>query len=397
MLSGESGNICDICIQQASQVITRDRQAAEQEIETENSANVLLRWPKQTPQELKKQVDSYVIGQSRAKEAIAIALYNHRKRIAQAKNKDDITLEKRNILLIGESGSGKTHLVRSYAKLIRVPFCIADATSLTQAGYVGDDVESILVRLLQVANYNVKLAEIGIVYIDEIDKIARKGDTPSITRDVSGEGVQQGLLKLIEGNTIDIQPQGGRKHPDQKKVSIDTTNILFICGGSFDGIEQIIARRLQTKPLGFLLKEEQRRVQKDKLVEYVSSQDLIDYGIIPELAGRLPVVAPLRKLTHHELRDILTNCKNALLKQYIHSFQMDGIELSFTEEAIDCIVEKASLLNLGARALHIICEEILHQPMFDLPSQKEIKNYVIDKEYVLERIEKSKTLQLQAA
>lgn len=398
LLSSQAGHqICDSCIEQAAEAIKKD-QEHEKNMFNEQQQPTPIDWKQLKPQDLKSHLDDYVVGQEYAKKVLAVAVYNHYKRLAQAKTQDEITLEKSNVLLIGPTGTGKTYLVRSIAKKLEVPFCIVDATSLTQSGYVGDDVESILSRLLQAANYNVKAAEKGIVYIDEFDKISRKSDNPSITRDVSGEGVQQGLLKLMEGSIVSVPPQGGRKHPDQKMITINTENVLFISGGAFEGIEQVIGRRIQIRPLGFRMEENnKKKVDKKNLLSHVSSLDLKAYGLIPELVGRLPVIASLEPLTPTILRTILTQPKNSLIKQYIKLFEMEGIALSFTDEALDYIVEKATALKLGARGLRTICETIMQDAMFTLPSQKDVKAYTIDKNYVLKRFEVSGFNSLQVA
>ncbi len=390
--------ICDICIEQAAEVIKKDQEHEKRVLNEQKKSTSSIDWKKLKPQELKSHLDDYVIGQDYAKKVLAVAVYNHYKRLAQSKAEDEITLEKSNVLFIGPTGTGKTCLIRSVAKKINVPFCTADATRFTQAGYVGEDVESILSRLLQVANYNVNAAEKGIIYIDEFDKIARKSDNPSITRDVSGEGVQQGLLKLMEGSIVNVPPQGGRKHPNQKMVAINTEHILFIVGGSFEGMEQVVARRIQTRLLGFRIKEKNKKVvEKENLLRYVSSLDLKAYGFIPELVGRLPTIASLEPLTPPILRKILTEPKNALVKQYIKLFEMEELALSFTDEALDYIVEKATSLKLGARGLRTICETIMQDAMFVLPSKKDIKAYTIDKNYVLKRLEVSSFNSLKAA
>jgi ATP-dependent Clp protease ATP-binding subunit ClpX len=320
------------------------------------------------PAEIKKFLDQYVIGQDMAKKIIAVAVYNHYKRLMQKPDADDIEIEKSNIILVGETGTGKTLLARTVAKMLHVPFTIVDATVLTEAGYVGEDIESLLTRLLQNADYDVKAAEKGIVFIDEIDKIARKGDNPSITRDVSGEGVQQGLLKLLEGSIVNVPPQGGRKHPEQKMIPVDTKNILFICGGAFEGIEKKIAQRLNTQIVGFGASKIREKVDKDNLLQYIAPQDLRSYGLIPEIIGRLPVLTHLDPLDREALRAILTEPKNALVKQYIKLFRMDNIELTFEEGVLEYIVDKAIEFKLGARGLRSICETIMLDAMFEMPS-----------------------------
>lgn len=320
------------------------------------------------PAEIKKFLDQYVIGQDMAKKIIAVAVYNHYKRLMQKPDAEDIEIEKSNIILVGETGTGKTLLARTVAKMLHVPFTIVDATVLTEAGYVGEDIESLLTRLLQNADYDVKAAEKGIVFIDEIDKIARKGDNPSITRDVSGEGVQQGLLKLLEGSIVNVPPQGGRKHPEQKMIPVDTKNILFICGGAFEGIEKKIAQRLNTQIVGFGASKIREKVDKDNLLQYIAPQDLRSYGLIPEIIGRLPVLTHLDPLDREALRAILTEPKNALVKQYIKLFRMDNIELTFEEGVLEYIVDKAIEFKLGARGLRSICETIMLDAMFEMPS-----------------------------
>lgn len=360
LIAGLEGFICDHCIEQAHSIMNE---------ELGNKKNVkfdtinLLK-----PQEIKTFLDQYVIGQEMAKKIISVAVYNHYKRLMQKADAEDIEIEKSNIILVGETGTGKTLLARTVAKMLHVPFTIVDATVLTEAGYVGEDIESLLTRLLQNADYDVKAAEKGIVFIDEIDKIARKGDNPSITRDVSGEGVQQGLLKLLEGSIVNVPPQGGRKHPEQKMIPVDTKNILFICGGAFEGIEKKIAQRLNTQIVGFGASKIRDKVDKDNLLQYIAPQDLRSYGLIPEIIGRLPVLTHLNPLDREALRAILTVPKNALIKQYVKLFRMDNIELTFTEEVLDYIVDKAVEFKLGARGLRSICEAIMLDAMFEMPS-----------------------------
>lgn len=360
LIAGLEGHICDHCIEQAHSIMNE---------ELGNKKNI----PFETinllkPAEIKKFLDQYVIGQDMAKKIIAVAVYNHYKRLMQKPDSEDIEIEKSNIILVGETGTGKTLLARTVAKMLHVPFTIVDATVLTEAGYVGEDIESLLTRLLQNADYDVKAAEKGIVFIDEIDKIARKGDNPSITRDVSGEGVQQGLLKLLEGSIVNVPPQGGRKHPEQKMIPVDTKNILFICGGAFEGIEKKIAQRLNTQIVGFGASKIREKVDKDNLLQYIAPQDLRSYGLIPEIIGRLPVLTHLNPLDREALRAILTEPKNALVKQYIKLFRMDNIELTFADGVLEYIVDKAIEFKLGARGLRSICETIMLDAMFEMPS-----------------------------
>jgi ATP-dependent Clp protease ATP-binding subunit ClpX len=390
LIAGISGHICDSCIEQAHSIL--------QEELKKNSEFDVNQIKLSKPEEIKNFIDQYVIGQDYAKKFISVAVYNHYKRLVHVKNQDknEVEIEKSNIILVGETGTGKTLLARTIAKMLHVPFTIVDATVLTEAGYVGEDIESILTRLLQVAEYNVEAAEKGIVFIDEIDKIARKSDNPSITRDVSGEGVQQGLLKLLEGSVVNVPPQGGRKHPDQKMIPVNTKNILFICGGAFDGIEKKIGQRLNTKTVGYTAVKEADKVDRTNLLQYVAPQDLKAFGLIPEIVGRLPVVAYLNPLDAGALRKILTVPRNAILKQYEMLFEMDGIKLTFEENVLDYVVEKSIEFKLGARGLRSICEAIMIDAMFDLPSQ-EIKEIHIDLEYAREKFEKTDVKRLRAA
>ena len=385
LITGMNGYICDSCATQAYEITQEALGAGKKASATKLNLKEL---PK--PVEIKKFLDQYVIGQDDAKRFLSVSVYNHYKRLLQKDGGDDVEIEKSNIIMVGSTGTGKTLLARTIAKLLHVPFTIVDATVLTEAGYVGEDIESILTRLLQVADYNVPEAEQGIVFIDEIDKIARKGDNPSITRDVSGEGVQQGLLKLLEGSVVNVPPQGGRKHPDQKFIQVDTRNILFICGGAFDGIEKKIAQRLNTRAIGYG-QSGAGHIDRSNLMQYVTPQDLKSFGLIPELVGRLPVLTYMQPLGRDALRSILTEPKNAIIRQYKRLFEMDGIELEFEPAALDYIVDKAVEFKLGARGLRSICEAVMMDTMFELPSSGERK-FTVTADYAAAKLEKAKSL-----
>lgn len=390
LIAGINGHICDSCANQASKIVQEELTLSPSATSAAFQGLNLLK-----PQEIKAHLDQYVIGQQDAKKVLAVAVYNHFKRLKQKTTENEVEIEKSNVILVGRTGTGKTLLAKSIAKLLNVPFCIADATVLTEAGYVGEDVESILSRLLQAADYNVENAQMGIVFIDEVDKIARKNDNPSITRDVSGEGVQQALLKLLEGATVNVPPQGGRKHPEQKMISIDTKNILFICGGAFDGIERLIANRVNRQTIGFSSADEQS-IEQDSLLKYITPTDIRNFGLIPELIGRFPVLTYLEPLKEADLKRILTEPKNALVKQYTKLFDIDGVKLEFDQEVLDFIVTKAMEFGLGARGLRSICEAILTDAMFELPSSSK-KSLSVNLDYATQQFGKSKIATLKVA
>ena len=380
LLTGVTGNICNNCVESAREIVKEQIKAKKSKLSLDIDS-----LPR--PKEIKEFLDQYVIGQDEAKKNLSVVVYNHYKRLLQKDSGDEVEIEKSNVIMVGSTGTGKTLLAKTIAKKLHVPFTIVDATVLTEAGYVGEDIESILTRLLQVADYDVEAAERGIVFIDEIDKIARKGDNPSITRDVSGEGVQQGLLKLLEGSIVNVPPQGGRKHPDQKLIAVNTRNILFICGGAFDGIEKKIASRLNTKTVGYSASKATRNVNKDNLLQYVAPQDLKSFGLIPEIIGRLPILTYLNPLDRDALRRIMVEPKNSITKQYVKLFDMDGVKLKFEDEAIDYIVDKAIEFKLGARGLRSLAESVMVDFMYTIPSEK-VENLVITKSIVAEKIEK---------
>jgi len=382
LISGISAHICNNCVEQAHLIVKESINS------WKNTNEVLDRKKLPNPKQIKEFLDQYIIGQDDAKRYLSVSVYNHYKRLLQEADKDDVDIEKSNIIMVGPTGTGKTLMARTIAKLLHVPFAIVDATVLTEAGYVGEDIESILTRLLQAADYDVAAAERGIVFIDEIDKIARKGDNPSITRDVSGEGVQQGLLKLLEGSIVNVPPQGGRKHPEQKMIAVNTKNILFVCGGAFDGIERKIAQRLNTRVVGYAAAQKNSDIDRTRLLKYITPQDLKSFGLIPEIIGRLPILTYLDALDRSTLRRILTEPKNSIIKQYIKLFDMDKVKLSFDEDVYEYIVDKAIEYKLGARGLRSIVETIMMDAMFNIPSTKE-KKFHVTKPYAVERLESS--------
>ena len=388
LFQGVNGHICDDCIKRGYEILMEEEKFHANEKAKAKAVNL------KKPKEIKEFLDSYVIGQDYAKKVLSVAVYNHYKRINQEKT--DVDIEKSNIIMVGETGTGKTLLAKTIAKMLNVPFAIVDATVLTEAGYVGEDIESLLTRLLQAANYDVASAEQGIVFIDEIDKIARKGDNPSITRDVSGEGVQQGLLKLLEGSIVNVPPQGGRKHPEQKMIAVDTKNILFICGGAFEGIEKIIARRMNTQVVGYGTQKNIEKIDGKNMLQYVIPEDIRKFGLIPEIVGRLPVLAYLNPLDRETLRMILTEPKNSIVNQYKKLFKIDGIDIKFEDEALDYIVDQAITFKLGARGLRSICESIMLEAMFEMPSEDK-KSFKVTKEYAESKMDRNAAIKFKNA
>jgi len=391
LIAGQDGHICENCVEHAQEIIAQELSAKQ-----ENSTSANFKLNVRRPAEIKKFLDEYVIGQDDAKKVLSVAVYNHYKRVNSKAQQDEVEIEKSNIIMVGETGTGKTLLAKTIARLLNVPFAIVDATVFTEAGYVGEDVESMLTRLLQNCNYDVTAAERGIVYVDELDKIARKGDNPSITRDVSGEGVQQGLLKMLEGTEVLVPPQGGRKHPEQKMIKVDTKNILFICGGAFDGIDKVIARRVNTNAIGFSVNKEEQEHQRKNLLQFINATDLKSFGLIPELLGRLPVITHLNPLDAETLRNILTEPRNSLIKQFTRLFELEGIELIMDNEVLDFMVKKALEYKLGARGLRSICESILTDAMFELPGT-DTKQLHITLDYAEQMFSKSKISSLKVA
>jgi len=390
LIAGLDAHICDKCVAQANQILAEELNV--RKTKSTQTFETLLK-----PIEIKTHLDQYVIGQDQAKKILSVAVYNHYKRLNQKVGKDEVEIEKSNIIMVGETGTGKTLLAKTIARVLNVPFCICDATVLTEAGYVGEDVESILTRLLQAADYDVTAAERGIVYIDEVDKIARKSDNPSITRDVSGEGVQQALLKILEGTMVNVPPQGGRKHPDQKMIAVNTNNILFICGGAFDGIEKKIANRLRTQTVGYKVDKEDLSIDLKNLYKYITPQDLKSFGLIPELIGRLPVITHLNPLDRETLLSILTEPKNSLIKQYKKLFEYENVKLEFEKDVMEFVVDKAMEFKLGARGLRSICEAIMIDAMYETPSGKSTKDLFITLDYATDKFEKSDLKKLKVA